>query len=73
MDTPTPIKRWKDAHGLTYKQVASVLGITVAYARQLGCKAAKRTSPRLAEQIEERSGGEIRREELVFPDRGAAA
>jgi hypothetical protein len=64
----TPIKRYKRTHGLTYPQVATRLGITCDYARKLGCGSVRRTSPSLAVRIEFRSGGEIRRQELVFPD-----
>ena len=67
----TPIARYKRAHGLTYLQVADLLGITWDYARKLGCGSVRRTSPALAEQIERRSGGEIAREDLVFPERAA--
>ena len=64
----TPIARYKRAHGLTYPQLAGLLGITCDYARKLGCGSVRRTSPTLAEQIEQRSGGEISRQELVFPE-----
>jgi len=61
----TALGRWKLRHGLTYNEVAVRLGIDADYARKLGC-GALRPSPKLAEQIEERSGGELRKEELVF-------
>ena len=67
----TPVSRYKREHGLTYPQVAQLLGITPDYARKLGCGSVQRTSPDLAEQIEKLSGGEIRREELVFPSAAA--
>lgn len=65
-----PILRYKRTHGLTYPQMARVFGMkSASYLRKIGCGAVKRVSPDLAEQIEERSGGEIRAEELVFPGR----
>ena len=67
----TPIARYKRTHRLTYPQLAKQLGITCDYARKLGCGSVQRTSPSLAEQIEDRSGGEITRHELVFPDAAA--
>lgn len=62
----TPLGRWKLRHGLTYDQVGQRLGIDPQYARKLGC-GALRPSPKLAEQIEAQSNGELRKEELVFP------
>ena len=67
----TPVARYKRAHGLTYPQLANILGITGDYARKLGCGSVRRTSPALAEQIEKLSGGEITRSELVFPEEAA--
>ena len=58
-------------HGLTYAQVAKLLGLKEDYARKLGCGLQKRVRPNLAAQIEERSGGEIRKEELVFGESAA--
>ncbi len=67
----TAVARYKREHGLTYPQLAKALGLEPDYARKLGCGSVCRTSPRLAEQIERLSGGEITREELVFPERAA--
>lgn len=63
----TPIMRYKLRHGLTYPLLAERLGIKLGHARKLGAGILLRTSPELAEQIEKRSGGEIRKEEMVFP------
>jgi DNA-binding transcriptional regulator YdaS (Cro superfamily) len=63
----TPIGRFKRAHGLTYPALAELLGLKPGYARKLGCGAVERVSPKLAEQIEKRSNGEISAVELVFP------
>ena len=52
------------------RQVATVLDTEPTYLRKLGCGMC-RPGPGLAEKIERLSGGEIKREELVFP--GAAA
>ena len=69
--TETPIARYRRIHGLTYPQLAKVLGLNPDYARKLGCGSVRRTSPHLAEKIEKLSGGEISRHELVFPDSAA--
>lgn len=61
----TPIRRWKRLHQLTYPQAAALLGLKTDYARKLGCGSV-RPSPKLARQIEERSGGEIKATDLVF-------
>ena len=68
----TALGRWKLRHGLTYDEVGERLGIEPDYARKLGC-GALRPSPKLAEQIEERSDGELRKEELVFGESTDAA
>ena len=65
----TPILRYKRQHLLTYPQLARLFEMKLAYVKQLGCGAVKRVSPDLALKIEERSGGEITAEEMVFPDR----
>lgn len=65
----SPIKRFAMKHGLTYRQVADLLGLKLAYTRQLGCGAVDHVSPRLGEQIEKRSAGEITAQEMVFPRR----
>lgn len=65
----TAIRRYKRAHNLTYRQVSELLGLKLTYTKQLGCGSVERVSPQLARQIEERSGGEISAEEMVFPER----
>lgn len=69
--TETAIARFKRIHGLTYPQLAKILGLDPEYARKLGCGSVRRTSPDLAEKISKLSGGEISRHELVFPDEAA--
>ncbi len=67
----TPIARYKREHGLTYPQLEKLLGVPETYLRKLGCGLQRRTRPALAEKIERLTGGEIKREELVFPDAAA--
>jgi hypothetical protein len=69
----TPIRRFKQARRLTYRQLAALLGISHDYARKLGCGSVRTLSPRLARQIEKRTGGEIRAVDLIFPERASRA
>ncbi len=66
----TSIARYKREHGLTYAQLAKVFDTEATYLRKLGCGMC-RPGPGLAEKIERLSGGEIKREELVFPKAAA--
>lgn len=60
------LARYKRAHRLTYDDLAARWGLKADYLRKIGC-GHRNPSPRLAAQIEALSGGEIRKEELVFP------
>lgn len=63
------MRRWKKSSGLTWKQIAGLVGISGNHARKMGCGAVERTSPQLAERFEKESRGLIKAEELVFPER----
>ena len=67
--TRNPIARYRKDHKLLWREVAQRLGLGYGYARKLGCGARVAVSPAKALEIERRSGGEIRAEELVFGDR----
>lgn len=68
----TAIGLFKRRHQLKYPQLATLLGISHDYARKLGAGIIVTVSPKLAAQIEERSGGEIKAVELVFPSAAGA-
>jgi DNA-binding transcriptional regulator YdaS (Cro superfamily) len=61
--------RFKAEHGLTYPQLSRLLGLPKGYLKKLGCGAVKRVTADRALQIEKATRGEIRAEELVFPER----
>lgn len=67
----TQIAAFKRRHGLTYPQLAALFGISHDYARKLGPGIIKSVSPKVASRIEQRSGGEIKAVDLVFPSRSA--
>jgi hypothetical protein len=65
----TAVARYKRKHGLSYWQVAALFQISPGYARKLGAGMIRRVSPDTGERIERLSGGEIKAEDLVFPER----
>ena len=60
------IRAYKAKYRLTWVEVASRLGISIDYAKKLGCGDRPRTSKHRARRIERRSAGEIRADELVL-------
>lgn len=56
---PNPIRRYKDAHGMTYRELAKRLGISLDYAKKLGSGGLTRVSLEVAARIERKTRGEV--------------
>ncbi len=66
------LQRIKESHGLSYAQLAAILGCSVGHAKKLGCGAAL-PSARMARRIVENFKGKVTLEELLMPRRRARA
>jgi len=61
------LEEWKRWKGYSLAKCAEVLGISESYL-SLILAGKRRTSPEMALQIENKTEGRIRREELVWPE-----
>jgi len=60
-----PYRRLKKRLGLTWDDVAAILGISHGYARKLGCGQHRSVTAFRAKQWEERSQGEIKAHDIL--------
>ncbi len=62
----TELARYRRVENLSWPEVAARLGISVHYARQLGCGTIERPSAKLAQRLDDLTDGEIDKTRLLF-------
>jgi len=66
-----PIQKYCKNNGKTLKEFSRLIKISAPYVTQI-ISGLRRPSPDLALKIEKATGGMVKKEDLLWPDKGAA-